>query len=277
MTKKTILIITIILISVGLISIIMYNSDYHYSKKLISAVETEDVVSVKRILEEKPSCVNTVPALMPKWFYIFTDTERPTYALDIACRTDNLELVQVLINFGADVNGREQAIPLSTVYLIKKNHWYQMSLLLIENGATLDYITTYSGGNSSVLQDIVQSKGGASLPGYIPDSDHEVLLAFNYAIENCNHGKVEWANVLQQSVSNDRVEIVRLLLDKRLCDVNDTSLGITALMFAARDSTPVMVKLLLDFGADKSYRTADGKTAYDYAVQSNDKEILSLL
>lgn len=61
------------------------------------------------------------------------------------------------------------------------------------------------------------------------------------------------------------------------CDVNDTSVGMTALMFAARDSTPEMVKMLLDYGADPSYTDEDGKTAYDYAVEEGHTELAELL
>ena len=48
-------------------------------------------------------------------------------------------------------------------------------------------------------------------------------------------------------------------------------------MFAAMDSTPEMVKFLLDYGADRSIKSTDGKTAYDYAVQFNNKDIIALL
>lgn len=51
----------------------------------------------------------------------------------------------------------------------------------------------------------------------------------------------------------------------------------TALMFAARDSTPEMVQLLLDYGADKSMKCSDGKTAYDYAVEFGKEQIAELL
>ena len=37
------------------------------------------------------------------------------------------------------------------------------------------------------------------------------------------------------------------------CDVNDVSVGMTALMFAAKDSNAEMTQLLLDRGADKNY------------------------
>lgn len=82
--------------------------------------------------------------------------------------------------------------------------------------------------------------------------------------------------VLQHSVSNDRITIVKFLLDEGYCDVNDNSIGMTALMFAARDSDAAMVQLLLDYGADKSV-VDDGKTAYDYAAEDDEKEIMELL
>ena len=135
---------------------------------------------------------------------------------------------------------------------------------------------TYHTIKSSVLQDIVQNRQGASLSGYEPDHE-EVIKAFNYALENCDHNNVNWMRVLQHSVSNDRIEIVKLLLEQEYCTVNDTSVEMTALMFAARDSTPEMVKFLLDYGADKSIKSTDGKTAYDYAVQFNNKDIIALL
>ena len=70
---------------------------------------------------------------------------------------------------------------------------------------------------------------------------------------------------------------MKLLLDQKYCNVNDTSIDMTALMFAARDSTAEMVQLLLDYGADKTYRTSDGKTAYDYAVEFNTSDVAELL
>ena len=141
----------------------------------------------------------------------------------------------------------------------------------------MDYATEYSGKISSVLQDIVQNRPGALLSGYEPDNEEEVIKAFNYALENCDHNNVNWMRVLQHSVSNDRIEIVKLLLDQKYCDVNDMSAGKTALMFASRDSKLEMVQLLLDYGADKSIKTSDGKTAYDYAVNRGRMELAEIL
>ena len=205
------------------------------------------------------------------------DVPRPIYPLGVACCSGNIEIIQLLIDAGSEINGVEQIIPLSIAYRNKDDNWYEISRILIENGASLDYVTDYSGGKSSVFQDVVRVRSGSALPEYEPESQEEVIQAFRYALANCDHSNVNWMRVLQHSVSNDRIEIVKLLLDEGYCDVNDTSVGVTSLMFAARDSTPEMVKLLLDYGADKNIKSTDGKTAYDYAVQFNNKDIIALL
>ena len=73
------------------------------------------------------------------------------------------------------------------------------------------------------------------------------------------------------------IEAVKFLLDQGRFDVNETYYGRTALMYAARNSTPEMVQLLLDYGADKSIKDDDGMTAYDYAVKKEKHDIANLL
>ena len=179
-------------------------------------------------------------------------------------------MVELLLEYGADPNCNDDFTPLSITYTTKRESWYEISLLLIKSGSSLDYMTWYSGKNSSILQDIVQRS-------YIPDNEEEVMIAFKYALENCDHSKVNWMRVLQDSVSFDRVEIVNLLLDEGYCDVNNTSAGMTALMFAARDSNNEMIDLLLAYGADKTILSDEGKTAYDYAIEYGHTEIAEML
>lgn len=276
MKRKIIIIIVVVLILAGGTLMMFLNSNYYYSKKLISAIREENIIAVQQIIEEKPTCINTYPSITSKWWHSAMNW-RVCYPLNEVCGTGNINLIELLIENGADVNCNDGLTPLSIIYNSKADNWYEISQILIENGASLNYITDYSGGKSSVLQDIVKVRSGAALPGYKPESKEEVIKAFNYAIENINHNNVNWMRVLQHSVSNDRIEIVKLLLEQEYCTVNDTSVGMTALMFAARDSTPEMVQLLLDYGADKSIKSTDGKTAYDYAVQFNNKDIMALL
>ena len=250
--------------------------NYIDAKKLVEVIKNEDLYATEEIINKNPECINTYPSITSKGWHSAMNW-RVCYPLNEACVTGNIDLIELLIKNGADVNCNDGLTPLSITYNSKVDNWYEISQLLLQNGASLDYTTEYSGEKSSVLQDIVQVRSGAALPGYKPESEEEVIKAFNYAIENINHNNVNWMRVLQHSVSNDRIEIVKLLLNQGYCTVNDTSVGMTALMFAARDSTIEMVQLLLDYGADKSIKSTDGKTAYDYAVQSNNEDIIAIL
>lgn len=256
--------------------VLIMNSDYYYSKKLVKAIKAENIDEVIRILDHKPTCINTRPTFAPA-VWISAMNQRSEYPLTEACITDNIELVKLLVKRGADVNGTNDFCPLSVTYTQKKDHWFEISSYLIENGASLDYVTYYSGGYSSILQDIVQIKPGANASDYIPENVDDVNSAFYYALEHLNHNNIEWMRVLQNSISNDRMQIVQYLLNEEYCDVNDTSLGMTALMFAVRDSTMEMVKLLLNYGANKNCVSSTGKTAYDYAVNADNDAMIALL
>lgn len=250
----------------------------YYIHKLETAIDENNVSEVKRVIEKYPGCINAPQKVWPKAWYILGE-EMISYPIVQACCDDNVEIVELLIENGADVSCNNNGYtPLSFTYSGKRENWYAISLLLIENGADLNYVTCYSNGKSSIFRDIVKVRGGSALPGYVPESEEEVMAAFNYAIENCDHSKVEWGRVLRHSASYDRIEIVKFLLDEGYCDVNDPSMDMTALMFAARDSNAEMVKLLLAYGADKYAVDENGKTAYDLAKEfAEDRTILSLL
>ena len=277
---KKIKLLSILCIVLGVLSVCVLARlilrNYIESKKLVEAIKSENLYAVEQIINKNPECINTCPSITSKGWHSAMNW-RVCYPLNEACSTGNIELITLLIENGADVNCNDGLTPLSITYSSKVDNWYEISLLLLQNGASLDYTTEYSGEKSSVLQDIVQVRSGAGAPGYIPESKEEVINAFKYALENCDHKNVDWMRVLQHSVSNDRIEIVKLLLDQGYCTINDISVGMTALMFAARDSTPEMVQFLLDYGADPSITSADGKTAHDYAVQSNNKDVITIL
>ena len=279
--KKPILMIVVLcllllmIVIVALIAIL--NSNQYYSKKLTEAIIEKDLVAAQQIINEKPDCVNAFPTMLPRWFYVMMDTYCPTYPLNTACAIGDIDVIKLLIENGADVNCNDGETPLSLTYCLKPYNWYAISLLLIESGASLNYITQSSGEKNAILYDIVQVRRGSTLPGYVPENKEEVIKAFHYAIENCDHSNIDWMRVMMHSVCGDRIEIVDFLLNMSYCNVNDTSLVMTPLMYAARDSTPEMVQLLLEYGADKSIKSSDGKTAYDYAVQSNNEEIIAIL
>ena len=243
------------------------------SVKIVEGIKKGDIVGVSQILQKEPSAVNLPASFVPKGLYVLLTDHHVPYPLIEACYTDNIDIVKLLVEAGANVNCYNGTTPLSVVYQSKKDNWYEISQYLIRNGASLDYKTSNSGGYSAIFYDIVQERREK---GY-PNDEENVSVAFNYALKNSDHSNVNWMRVLQHSVSNDRIEIVKILLEQEYCNVNDTSVGMTALMFAARDSTPEMVQLLLDYGAEKSYTSPDGRTAYEYALEQKNADNASIL
>ena len=190
----------------GGVLVLFLNSNYRFSKMLISAIREENIVEVQQIIEKKPTCINTYPSITSKWWHSVMNW-RVCYPLNEACYTGNVELIELLVENGANVNCNDGLTPLSITYTLKCDDWYEISLLLIDSGADLNYTTEYSGKKASILQDIVQNRPGANALNYIPERSEEVISAFNYAIDNCDHSNVNWMRVLQHSVSNDRIEI----------------------------------------------------------------------
>lgn len=272
--RKNIVVMIIVIITLCCVAIAYLNSNYYHSKKLVSAIKEENIIEIQQIVVKNPGCINTYPTLAPIWWQSLMD-QSIEYPLGEACLIGNVEIIGILVENGADVNLGSRLTPLALTYFQKPQNWYDISLYLLENGATLDYKSHNSAAN--VLTDIVGIRPGIMSVKYGRESNDDVNKAFYYALENCDHRKINWMRVLQHSTTNDRVEIVKFLLDERYCDVNDTSVGMTALMFAARDSTQEMVQLLLDYGADKSIVDSEGKTAYDYAMERGFTENAEIL
>ena len=269
------LILIFTILAICCVLAVYFNSNYYHSKLLVTAIRMENDEKIAEVLERKPSSVNEYPSAIPSWLRDILELPLLEYPLVEACKTGNIEIVKILLVNHADVNLGKRFTPLSITYHQKPQNWYEISQLLLDNGAFLDYESQNSQEN--VLTEIVGTRPGLISDKHGQEKPNEVEQAFYYAIENCDHKKIEWMRVLQHSVSNDRIEIVKFLLDNEYCQVNDNSVGMTALMFASRDSTTEMVQLLLDYGADKTIARDDGKTALDYAIKRGNEEIIALL
>jgi uncharacterized protein len=70
-------------------------------------------------------------------------------------------------------------------------------------------------------------------------------------------------------------EVVKLLLERGAKIDLQMPTGITALIIASANGKTEVVKLLLEKGANAELKTIEGKTAYDYAANSEIKTLLS--
>lgn len=263
--KLTVLLIVIVLICI----VILFSfADVFYSVRLVNAIRNNDFTNVETIIQANPKCINILPSLTPKWWRAIIGV-RANLPLNEACLLNNRRIIELLIQNGADVNGNDGRTALSIVYRNKKDGWFDLSGYLIQQGASLDYETDLTGEGPAVLLDIL-------MPTSLCDDATEVVAAFTYAMDHSNLTDADWETVFIRSIWFDRTVIVTELLTKGICDVNQPygSDLTTPLMFAARDSTPEMVQVLITFGADVSATDIHGRTALDYATAYGNDAVL---
>ena len=270
MKRVLIVVILLALIINCTLLVLFFNSNYYYANRLIDAIEEEDILKIQSTIAKKPECINTYPSFSPKWWQSAMDT-RVLYPLALACKIDNIDIVKILVENGADINSNCGVTALSVTYTEKKANWYEISVYLIENGANVNYTTEYSSKYFCVLEDICTKRYGG-------DDESNVYSALDYALSCIDVKNVNWVRALQYGIYNNRISFVKLLLEQKYCNINDTTeTGMTPLMFAAINNDENMVILLLSYGASKSARDNQGKTALDYARNSGNQELIQLL
>ena len=278
--KKTGIFLKVLILALGISIIACYGVNYNcfYAKKLISAIDEENVDKVQEIVSKHPKCVNAYPQTLPEKIVTqICQGVKADYPLMRASRKGNEKIVRCLLEAGADVNYNIGYTALSLTYCNKENNWYQTSLYLIEAGADINYITRYY-DQTTVLEDIVQARPGSKVAGYVPEEEEEVNASFYYVYEHCDHSKVSWIGVAKKCVYYNRLEILQFLFDEGYLDINAVDVnGYSILMYAAENASTETVEFLLDKGAEKYFVDANGKTAYDYALEHEKMDNAELL
>ncbi|XP_057318326.1 uncharacterized protein LOC130663224 [Microplitis mediator] len=180
--------------------------------------------------------------------------------LQVAVKTDNFELMRILIDAGVDVNSGsplDQAI---------ENDNYEIVKYLITNGANVNSVDTFisSVGKITPLQRAVR-KGNKKI----------VKLLIEYKADvNARPFPPEPA-CLTTAMQNDNLEIFQLLLDAG-ADIHIFH-NETPLIFMAVDKNNYEItKLLINHGADVN-TCFDNKTLLYRAVENENERIVELL
>ena len=189
----------------------------------------------------------------------------PSRALEIALRSDHLEVVQLLLSAGAPVNPVTDFDYQTPLFQAGFGDHLQILQLLIKNGVNVDQ----------------KNSDGETFLSTFGFSDEDVALELLKAGANPNARDEHGATALMHASAYGFESVVQVLLqngaDVHLADYK----GRTALMYAAegvdRQYYVDAIPLLLGKGADINRRDNDGKTALDIATELEHKYAIELL
>lgn len=116
-------------------SMLISESKYCVSRRLVKAIRKGQYSSVKILVENYPECVNTYPSLFSKERNLKKNRD-VLFPLTEACRSDDWGLVALLLDNGADPNCDDGFTPLGLVYREKRKNWQEIAQLLRKYGAS---------------------------------------------------------------------------------------------------------------------------------------------
>ena len=270
--KRIIFIVSILLILI--VILIATFSDqingYYQNRKLFGAIENNDLVAAKRAIE-KGAWINTYKS--PTWS-LEAYVENNFTPLISACKQGNEEMIALLLENGADINKKDYFLDISPLHMVfneNRESRFRLAMYLIEQGADINAVRK---GYYSPFQ----------LALYISPNDsdqakQESLTLLIYLLEHdADRTIYHQYNPLTYAARYNNLFAVEHLIVNGYYDVDCYDLaGNTALIIAVQDDNLDMVKLLLSLKADKSLQDSNGKTALDYANESSNHAIVSLL
>ena len=136
--KKSQRLISLCLVALVPISLLFSGCFYNnQSNALISAIKNEDIETALTLLEDGVDPNQT--DVTPGWFWSFVEYA-PRRPLSEACESGNLEIVQLLIDYGATAEVREGTgwSPLRKTLFYYQPDDVEIVRLLLENGAKID-------------------------------------------------------------------------------------------------------------------------------------------
>jgi ankyrin repeat protein len=183
-------------------------------------------------------------------------------ALQWACERGHLEIVQLLLEKGADVNAQGGAYGTNTLQAAVEGGYLEIVQLLLEEGADINSQGSYYG---NALQ-LAAGDGKLEIVQLLIEKGADINSPAGY-----------YGNALQLAAGQGKLEIVQLLLEKG-ADVNaqDRAYGNT-LQAAVEGGYLEIVQLLLEKGADINSQGSYYGNTLQAAVEGGYLEIVQLL
>ncbi|MFU0825310.1 ankyrin repeat domain-containing protein [Clostridium sp.] len=269
MKKKEKLIFIIIMIPVWIL--LLYEYNYGYAKRLNNAIESNSESMVVKILKF-PGNINSIPHIPLLWDF---PNDSP---LTKASFEGNINIIKILLDNGASMNTSKYSWrPLEAALMRYYPNKLEVVKLLIEHGADVN-LKNFDGDAPILIETekVLREKNG------IKNKDEELInyQVFMLLVEQGADIYVEdvsGRNVLFNVAFSDNSLIAKYLINNEKFNINKQDvMGWTPLIYAIKYNSYDVAKILIEAGADKDIKDKEGKTAIDYAKESEFKEISDL-
>lgn len=184
----------------------------------------------------------------------------PSRLLTHSARQNDIRLVKLLTDLGADVNVKDRLGGHSPLWFACRNGNLEMVKLFLSNAADLEFSSPVS------LISIASYHGRTEIVRLLLDKGIDV---------NCkdSHGQTALISAAQGAAT----EVAKLLVE-RGADVNAESIhGATALIYACDKNDISVARFLLESGANPNVKAAYGDSPMIHAVRRNNTELVRLL
>ena len=262
--KKRCIILAIVVLVLSLVG-----NGFFQNRALFQAIQNSDLDAATKALN-KGAFVD-----MPRHF-LYAPNIIPTNSTPLitACKVGNSDMIGLLLEHGANVNLADKhcnETPLLAALSGDKANRFVLALYLIEQGAEVHAIQEAD----SVLY--------RSLLVFDTDNDQTIedgFRLFQLLIEQNVDLSLPATkeNVLTFAVHYQNYNAVKYLLENAFFSVDDTDdNGDTALIVAAKHDQTEIACLLLELGSDPTLMDRSGRTAMDYALESNNNDLIEAL
>ena len=263
--KKVILVLTAVIMCVAL-------AGCSSSKTIVEAIE--DSVSAEEFeacVADNENAVNKPYYSTPLWKLLDDVNYCPIH---YAVKNGDTEKVSILLKHGADPNLEDPTVnrkPLAFALLSGTPDRFAIAELLIENGADIE------------IHDKNDDIFSLATVLTVDDSEETVKAGTEFVksliqTTDYTNNKDKYDPIIVGAATYGNTELVQYLLDNHIDEIDDsTEDGITPLMGTTLTNEPDMCRFLFDNGADKTKKSKEGLTAYDYAERYGRTELMELL
>ncbi len=244
-----VLVAVVLFFAIGVVWSIFYRYD---TERLLKAIEDDDVAAAKQLLDKglDPNRPNVDPGLF--WEFLEYAPRRP---LEVACKYGNIEMIRLLIDYGAtaeEIEGMDWSPLRQTLFHFDPDD-VEVVKLLLANGAEPDAL------ESDELPVFAAAQMRPRVLEPQPDG-----TAY----------RKEYDEATAQGIT----EIVILLLgDTSIDDTKYSIMDRTLLIHAVVNENLYLAEYLISQGCDLTITDCHDKTAMDYAIESGNEELIALL